>query len=78
MKKKLNNDFTPIPLNCFNTSVYTDTEKAEILVRSYAEQFSPNPYLASPVNFFDVHETVNICLSNTPWTPPGSSAQYNI
>lgn len=62
--KKLNNNFTHIfPLTAFNTRAYTDTGKSEIPARSYAEQFSPNPYFASPDHFFDVHEMVNNFLS---------------
>lgn len=39
-----NNNYIPIPfLTVFNTTTYTDKNKAKILAKTYAEQFFSNP-----------------------------------
>lgn len=50
-------------LSANNTTTYTDECKAELLDRSFASQFSPNPTLARQNQLSQVSETFRMALA---------------
>lgn len=62
IKKKLNNNYNlipPPPLLLF--TAYTGQDKAEILVKTYAEQFFPES--GQPWSLFNIHQTIQNFLA---------------
>lgn len=46
------------PLTAFNTTAYTNKDKAKISAKTYAEQFPPNLCLADPAQISHVTDIV--------------------